>query len=132
METKMKVVEDNSLRATRDGCELRLRLMWYRTLPVSCIESLHLSLDGQPVEAGALSLILNGHEHRLEELADLIEEYWFIQDSAVLSIKQPGKVERGESHQIDLELAMRFPYIPIGPGMFLTRIEKYSAVQVVG
>jgi hypothetical protein len=132
MDTKMKVVEDNSLRATREGCELRLRLMWYRTLSLSCIESIQLVLDGQPVEAGALRLTLNGHEHRLEELADLIEEYWFIQDSAVLSIKQPGKVQPGESHQIDLELATRFPYIPIGPGVFLTRTEKYSAVQVAG
>jgi hypothetical protein len=128
----VRVVEENSLRVTETGFEVQLRLKWYRSLPLSCIEKLQLSLDGQPVDQGLMRFGINGHQYRLEELKELVEEFWFIQDSAILSIIQPGIVRRGESHKIEVELAMRYPYIPIGPGKFLTQINKYSAAQVAG
>jgi hypothetical protein len=73
---------------------------------------------------------VNGHQNQLEQLADQVEEFWFIQDSAILSVSQPGMVKQGESHKIDVELALRFPYIPIGPGKFLTRVNNYSDTQI--
>lgn len=127
----LKPVEDDSLKATSTGCEMKLRFQWYRSLPVSCVENLKLSLDGQPVDPGQLRFEVNGHQYRLEELPDKVEEFWFVQDSAVLSVVQSARWKPGETHRIDLEFAMRAPYIPIGPGIFLTKIHKYSAEQVV-
>jgi len=106
--------------------------LWYRSLPLSCIERLQLKLDGQTVDLEVVRLGINGHEYRLDELADKVEEFWFIQDSASLYINQPGKVVHGSQHNIELELAVRAPYIPIGPGKFLTILNKYSAAQVAG
>jgi hypothetical protein len=126
MADRVRLVEDDSLRVTESGYEIKLRLLWYRSLPLSCIEKIELALDGQPVEAGLLRFGINDKEFRLDELPDLVEEFWFIQDSASLSIRQPGKVRHGSSHLINLELALRFPYIPIGPGKFLTHVHRYS------
>ncbi len=127
-----QLVEDNSLRVTADGCEIKLQLLWYRSLPLSCIEYIQLRLDDQAVDPVVLRFGVNGHEYTLDELVDLVEEFWFIQDSAVLSINQPGRLAAGSTHKIELDLALRFPYIPIGPGKFLTRINKYSAALVAG
>ena len=124
------LVEDDSLRSTETGCEVRLRLKWYRSLPLSCIELLQVTLDDQPVNPDLIRLSVNGHTYQLKELTDLVEEFWFVQDAAILSIQHAGIVKRGESHKIGAELALRFPYIPIGPGKFLTHIRNYSAVQV--
>jgi hypothetical protein len=126
----VNVIEDGSLRATAAGFEVRLRFKWYRSLQLSCLENLQLSLDGQPVAAGAISFGINGHTYRLDELDNKVEETWFILDSAVLSVVQPGRVKAGETHQIDVAFGMRAPYIQIGPGKFLTIMNKHSAVQV--
>ena len=126
----VSVVVNDSLRATESGCEVQLRLKWYRSLPLSCIDRLEVSLDGRSVDPGLLSLGINGHEFQLAELDDLVEEYWFVQDFATLRINQPGIVQPGESHNVQVTLAVRYPYIPIGPGKFLTHINDYSAVQV--
>jgi hypothetical protein len=124
------LIEDNSLRATENGYEIQLRLLWYRTLPLSCIEKVQLTLDGQPVDPGLLRFGINDRQFRLAELEELVEEYWFVQDAASLEVLQPGKVSRGESHTLEVELALRFPYIPIGPGKFLTNISKLTVTQV--
>lgn len=131
MSEVLKPVEDDSLKATHTGCEMKLRLKWYRSLPVSCLENLKLSLDGQLVDPDRIRFEVNGHQYRLEELADKVEEFWFVQDSATLSVAQSPKWRVGETHKIDLEFAMRAPYIPIGIGSFLTKIHKYSADQIV-
>jgi hypothetical protein len=126
----INVIEDNSLRATVSGFEVRLRYKWYRSLQLSCLENLQLSLDGRPVDARAISFGINGHTYRLDELLDKVEETWFILDSAVVSVAQPERVKSGEAHQIDAVFGMRVPYIAIGPSNYLTIVNKQSATQV--
>ena len=126
----VRLVEDNSLRVTDTGYEIKLRLLWYRSLPLSCIEKIQLALDGQPVDPNLMRFGINDKQFRLEELPELVEEFWFIQDSACLTVLQPGKVLASKKHSVTLELVLRFPYIPIGPGKFLTRLNKYSETMV--
>jgi hypothetical protein len=126
----VKLVEDNSLRATEDGYELAIRLTWYRSLPLSCIERVQLTLDGQPVAPAAVRFGINGHEYRLDELPGLADEFWFVLDPAVLRVHDPDKVARGERHTVEAEVAFRAPYIVIGPGKFLTSSERYTTTQV--
>jgi len=130
MGKNIRLVEDNSLLVTNTGYEVKLRLLWYRSLPLSCIEKIQFALDGQPVDPSMIRLGINERQFRLDELANLVEEYWFIQDTVSLSVNQPGKVVRGSTHTVSMNLALRFPYIPIGPGKFLTNIYKYSDAMV--
>lgn len=126
----INVIEDGSLRATDSGFEVRVRFKWYRSLPLSCVEDLQISLDGQAVDSKSITFGVNGHTYRLDELTDLVEESWFITDPAVLGVDLPGKVRPGECHRIDVSFGMRAPYIGIGPGKFLTFVNAYSATQV--
>ena len=126
----INVIEDGSLRATDSGFEVRVRFKWYRSLPLSCVEDLQLSLDGQAIDPDAISFGINGHTYRLDELTDLVEEFWFITDPAVVNADLPGKVRPGERHRVDVSFGMRAPYIGIGPGKYLTIVNAYSATQV--
>ncbi len=126
----INVIEDDSLRATEAGFEIKLRFKWYRSLPLSCLEELQLSVDGQPVDPSAIRFGINGHVYRLDELADKVEEFWFILDSAIVSVDQPGRVKSGESHQLDVMFGMRAPYIAIGPSKFLTVLNTQSTTQI--
>ena len=130
MGSGLRIVEDNSLRVTEGGYQVQLHLNWYRSLPLSCIDRIKLVIDGQPVDPSAMCFGINDHQYHLDELADLVEEFWFVQDPAQLIVQQSGKVKHGESHAIDVEIALRFPYIPIGPGKFLVNTSKYSETQV--
>jgi hypothetical protein len=124
------LVEENSLCVTETGYQIQVRLPWYRSLPLSCIEKVHMSLDGQPIDPDLLRFGINDRQFRLSELDELIEEYWFVQDAACLSVLQLGKIARGASHTIEFELTLRFPYIAIGPGKFLVNTNKHSVTQV--
>lgn len=130
MGAAVRLIEDDSLQAKEDGYQVSVRLNWYRSLPLSCVEKVRLALDGVWAEPSAIRLGINDHEYRLEELAERIEEFWFVQDSAILNVRQPGAVTPGETHTIEVEYALRFPYIPIGPGKFLVNINKYTSTQV--
>lgn len=126
----LRIVEDNSLRATGDGYEVGVRLNWYRSLPVSCVEKVALSLDGQPVDPAAIRFEVNDKQFTLDEMKDYVEEFWFVQDTARLHVQQPGKVKPGEQHTVEAEIALRFPYIAVGPGKFLTIPTKCTTTQV--
>ncbi len=130
MGADLRIVEDNSLRANNDGYEVGVRLNWYRSLPISCVEKVALSLDGQPVNPGAIRFEVNGKQFTLQEMEDKVEEFWFVQDTAHVHVQDPGKVKPGEEHTVEAEIALRFPYIAVGPGLFLTIPTRYSTTQV--
>jgi hypothetical protein len=129
MSDPIPIIQENSLRATDSGFELQVRFKWYRSLPLSCVEDLRLSLDGRPVDPASLRFGINGHTYRLEELVGLVEEEWFIIDPAHVIVEQPGLVNSGEAHQVDVAFGMRIPYIAIGPEKFLTIINRQSVTQ---
>ncbi len=126
----MRIVEDNSLRATDDGFAIGLRLDWYRSLPLSCLEQLEISLDGQPIDKKDMIFEINGHRYSFAELEDKIYEQWFVQDTLWVRVHRPGSVKPGEEHKVDALLAMRRPYMVVGPGKCLVLTSTCSDKQV--
>ena len=120
MAEKFRLIEENSLLAAEDGFEVSMRLNWYRSLPYSCLEKLSVAIDGESIETEKLHLKINDQLYQLDQLGDLVEELWFVQDPATVFVHYPGKITPGKDYEIELELAMRAPYIPIGPDRFLT------------
>ncbi len=126
----VKIIEDDSLRATPSGFQVKVRFKWYRSLPLSCLENLELSIDGEPVDRDRIRLAINEHSYQLDEMAELVEEYWFVLDAATLQVELPGRIEPGQSYRVDVSFGMRAPYIRTGPGKFLTIINRHSTTQV--
>jgi len=89
---------------------------WYRSLPVSCITDLDVTVDGTRIATEDLSITIGGVTRTLAECADAWEEFWFVQDPALV---RASGISAGDSARIGVHLAMRIPYIMIGPATAL-------------
>jgi hypothetical protein len=130
MGATVKLIVENSLRVLEDGYAFDVRLNWYRSLPLSSVDFLDVKLDGMQVPADQILFEINQHSYPLSELVERFDELWFVQDHARLHVHQPGKIHTGESHTLETEISLRFPYMPIGPGKFLTIATKYVSDQI--
>jgi hypothetical protein len=126
----VKLIEDDSLRVTPDGYEVQVRLNWYRSIPLSCVEQVRVALNGRWAEPDAIDFGVNGRRHTLAALAEMPEDSWFVNDSATLHISAHGAATAGAPHTVEVELAFRVPYIQIGPEMFLVRADRLSTTMI--
>ncbi len=120
MKSNFRLIEENSIHGTENGWEFQIRLNWYRSLPFSCIETVHVKLNGVPVAPEKIGFRIQDQIYSLSQLGDLVEEFWFVQDPATIVIDQSENITAGEEYQLDADIAVRAPYIPIGPGRYLT------------
>jgi hypothetical protein len=97
-------------RRTGDGYEVPLRFDWYRSLPLSCVASLTLTMDGEPVAAEDIGFHVNDRDYTLDELAAAYDEFWFVLDPARIRVRTDEPLAPGE-HDVAVELAMRIPYL---------------------
>lgn len=105
-----KVIEDNGLRATIEGFTLKVRLPWYRSLPLSTVDVVSLSVDREAIPAAFIRFALNGGEWSVREMPRLTDQFWFVIDSGTLHVTR-HPLERGTDHDIEVVLALYPPYI---------------------
>lgn len=117
------------IRRTGGGSQLsfRLRLPSYRALPLCCIESLQVSVDGASLQARDAQLVLDGVPFRIGELGTLRDVWWFILDEA--EVRVPIDAASAASwahgaHELAVALARVEPYITAGRFTFTTRSSK--------
>jgi hypothetical protein len=104
----------------RPGLALDVRLNWYRSLPLSCVEAVDLTIDGCPVPS--LRLRLNGFEAPVEALGEAVDVWWRVLDSAELVADVD--VPAGD-HDVELAVSLRIPYYgPLPDGGFVTITDR--------
>jgi hypothetical protein len=121
------VLREDALRTTGDGLELDVRLPWYRSLPVSCVEAVEVTVAGRPVDPDGMRFRLREHTWPLSELGEQWREWWFVLDPATLVIADPPEVARAAAVRVSVRLDCRIPYIVVGPNRALVqsvRVEK--------
>jgi hypothetical protein len=108
------MLDDDALRAADDGFELDVYPNWYRTLPLSSVETLELTVNGEEISREEITFSVNGNDYGLDELADRWEEMWFVLDTATLRV--PRRLVRpGETAEVGIRLGNRVPYLLRGP-----------------
>jgi hypothetical protein len=120
------------VQATPEGYRIDVHLPWYRSLPLSCLEDISLRLGADTVDRADLRIRWDGRELTLDEVADLVDEQWFVQDALEVLVAKPDGVPTGQSLDVELTLATRIPYIIIGPETALvqrTRVERKVVVR---
>ncbi|CAH0129774.1 hypothetical protein SRABI26_00202 [Arthrobacter sp. Bi26] len=110
------LLDDASLRTHPDGLALALTLPWYRSLWLSSVSSLRLTVDGQDIPAENLSLELGGVRYALPDLPAQSETLWYLQEHPLLIAKTESPVALGEQHTVRLIGELRLPYMQIAPG----------------
>ncbi|GAB5078453.1 C-glycoside deglycosidase beta subunit domain-containing protein [Arthrobacter sp. AD-310] len=110
------LLDDASLRTHPEGLALSLTLPWYRSLWLSSVSSLRLTIDGEEVPAADLSFELGGLRYGLADLPAQSETLWYLQDHPLLITKRESPVALGERHKVQLAGELRLPYMQIAPG----------------
>lgn len=110
------LIQEDSLRAHPQGLAVSLTLPWYRSLWLSSVSTLELSVDGEKVPQEDLTLELGGKAYSLAELPAQSEVLWFLQEHPLLVVRRPGQVAVGERHTVHILGELRLPYMQIAPG----------------
>jgi hypothetical protein len=98
-------------RVDRNTITLEVRLPWYRSLPLSVVEIAAVNIDGTALSLAGASIELNGRSYPVGKLPDLVNESWFMLDSAWLRLSNPG-ICAGGPHEASLLLKLYPPYVP--------------------
>ncbi|VXC24647.1 conserved hypothetical protein [Arthrobacter sp. 9AX] len=124
------IVED-SLQADDQKLKYKIRLPWYRSLPLSSVTNLEVGLDGVPVDSKNLRVELNGKILSLEEFEPLWDEYWFVQDNATILIE--GHPALGDAVEVRTRINLRSPYIMVAPDQpLITNTDVTTTFPVKG
>jgi hypothetical protein len=89
---------------------LGVRLNWYRSVPLSCVERLEIALDGVPLDPEHTTLELDGVRSPVRELNALDERWWHVLDTATVRIALEARPADGP-HAVDLVIGTRIPYL---------------------
>lgn len=132
MTLEAQVLGDNAVRAADGGYEVDLHLAWYRSLPLSCLEGIDLTINQETASRESLRVTVGDRQLGLDELPALDDEWWFVQDALTVYVPSSSAVARGQQADVDVILATRVPYIIIGPDTALvqrTHVVKKVVVQ---
>jgi Domain of unknown function (DUF6379) len=132
MTLEASVLDDDAVRATRAGYEVDVHLAWYRSLPLSCVEDISITIAGRTIARDDIRVLRAGRQWALDELANLVDEEWFVQDALTFVLPDASPKKPGSEIDVLLTLATRIPYIIIGPGKALvkpTRVQRKVVVQ---
>lgn len=132
MTLEAQVLRDDAVRAVDGGYEVDLHLAWYRSLPLSCLEGVDLTIDDIAIERASLRVNVAGKELALNDLPDLDDEWWFVQDALTVHVPAEHPHPLGAEVDVDVVLSTRIPYIIIGPETALvqrTHVVKKVVVQ---
>lgn len=94
------------------GFSFKVHYNRYRNVPLSCIEKLEVYVDGEKIDPLYVHFCINGKKIQPHELPDMYNEYWAMQDAAVIEVDQMGGLCEGD-HEIRLYILGRVPYISV-------------------
>jgi hypothetical protein len=129
MSLAASMLDDDALRATDDGFELDVHLNWYRSLPLSSLKTVEVTVNGEAIDRDEITWVVNGAEHRLDDLTEHWDEMWFVLDPATIRVPRP-LVQAGDTAAVTVRLGNRIPYILIGPNQALEYVTEKSKTLV--
>jgi hypothetical protein len=103
--------------SARDGrVAVAVHLPWYRSLPVSCLESVRVTVDGVPAHVRSVGV---GAFTGPVEDAGASDATWDLRDPLDVVIDRAGRP--GDVHDVEIALAVRIPYLQQAPGVALVQ-----------
>jgi Domain of unknown function (DUF6379) len=103
--------------SARDGrVAVAVHLPWYRSLPVSCLESVRVTVDGVPAHVRSVGV---GAFTGPVEDAGASDATWDLRDTLDVVIDRAGRP--GDVHDVEIALAVRIPYLQQAPGVALVQ-----------
>ena len=106
-------LREDALGVDPSGFSLRVGLPWMRSLPVSCVLQLDVTIAEQPVGVEDLQVRAGGQDRALPDL-QRSDQWWFLQDRLVIT--GPVEVQPGHEYEVEVSMQLLLPYLSAGPG----------------
>lgn len=110
------LVRPDALRIHNGQLCLAVWLPWYRSLPISCLESVEVSIAGVPAPVRAVAV--PGFDGPVGEAATS-DAVWDVRDPLDVTLDAPDR--RDEVVSLRVDVAVRVPYIQQAPGVPLVQ-----------
>ena len=120
MATGDTVLTDDSLVRRPDGLGIALTVPWYRSLWLSSVSDIAVSVEGREVPRSDLRVELGERAYRVEELAEQWDVLWFIQDRLVVVVPLAEPPAEGQEVDVEVTVDLRLPYMQIAPTKYVT------------
>lgn len=120
MATGDTVLTDTSLIRRPDGLGIALTVPWYRSLWLSSVSDLAVSVEGRAIPQDELRVELGEKTFRVDELADQWDVLWFIQDRLVVVVPLDEPPAEGQQIDVEVTVDLRLPYMQIAPTKYVT------------
>ncbi len=105
------MLADQVLQSGASSVAIKVRLPWYRALPLSTVEIAQLRIDGREIPPEHIRFEINGVSRKLPDCADQIAEWWYVLDDGLLRV-DAADLGTGLEHEIDVTLTLYPPYMP--------------------
>lgn len=110
-------IENTCVNVTENGrvCgfELQTNITYYRGIPLSMIEYIHVCVDGEQVDDGDIALSVDrGEWFTLREAETVTSIKWEYGEPLYIRVRRDGGLSAGR-HTVKLTVATRTAYIPV-------------------
>lgn len=95
------------------GFELQTNITYYRAIPLSMMEYIHVSVDGVAIPDEDIRVSLDQTDWFTQKEAETVTSYkWEYGEPLYIRVLKDGGLAAG-SHQVKLTVAVRTAYIPV-------------------
>lgn len=109
-------IENTCVNVTENGqisgFELQTNITYYRGIPLSMVEYIHISVDGTPVDDDAIRISVDRTDWFTLREAETVTSYKW-EYGEPLYIRVPGSGLSAGTHRVKLTVATRTAYIPV-------------------
>ena len=120
MATGDTVLTDRSLVRRPEGLGIALTVPWYRSLWLSSVSDIAVSVEGRTIPKDDLRVELGERTFRVDDLQDQWDVLWFIQDRLVVVVPLDEPPAVGQAVDVEVTVDLRLPYMQIAPTKYVT------------
>ena len=120
MATGDTVLTDGSLIRRPEGLGIALTVPWYRSLWLSSVTDIAVSVEGREIPKDDLRVELGERIYRVDELQEQWDTLWFIQDRLVVVVPLDEPPAEGQEVDVEVTVDLRLPYMQIAPTKYVT------------
>jgi hypothetical protein len=94
------------------GFNVRMRIPYYRGIPLSMVEDILIKVDGASYTGGDILFEVHDGTFTLEEMSTVVRHRWNYGEKAIVKVIKPGGLVSGK-HHVEAYVKLRISYLPI-------------------
>lgn len=120
MATHNSLFKPENVRRTDDGIAVSVQIPWYRSLWLSAVDGVEMSVNGVPVPKDRIRFELGGRSYTVDELPEQWDTLWYVADRPDVVAHLDEVPAPGATVTVEVVLTMRLLYMQIAPQRYVT------------